>query len=343
MTSVVVVRDKSTKPFFYAIDHYVSYWRSVGYEVIDHIGPHDVPDADVLVFHVDYTILPLEYRLLCKRFSVVINGDLLDISRRQFSQLLLSQTDAYTGPVIVKTNTNYGGWPEHVLNKRDGWKQRLAQWSVVEPLPPCLRFDDQANLSWRSKMSLKNLMVRAATGMLKAVSTIVSPSEAKHWQTLQSLNPLRYPIFENIQSVPPDVWENENLVVERFLADYQDGLFYINYFVFFGEKEISGRMGAADPIVKFSNCLVDQTVPVPEIIRHCRAQMDADFGRIDYVRDGDNYFVIDVNKTEGGGVSNHEVQEELHFLASGLETFLKPDNTSRHESFSTEVWSGRSK
>ena len=102
-------------------------------------------------------------------------------------------------------------------------------------------------------------------------------------------------------------------------------------------------MGAADPIVKFSNCVVDQTVPVPEIIRHCRAQMDADFGRIDYLRDGDNYFVIDVNKTEGGGVSNHEEQEELHFLASGLETFLKPDNTSRHESFSTEVWSGRSK
>lgn len=325
MTSVVVLRDRPTKPFFYAIDHYISYWRSIGYEVIDHVGPHAVPAADVLVFHVDYTVLPLEYRLLRDRFSVVINGDLLDISRRQFSQLLLSQSDAYTGPVIVKTNTNYGGWPEHVLNKKDGWKQRLAQWSHVEPLPPALRYGDQASLSSRSKLSPKNLMVRAATGMLKAVSTIVSPSEARHWQTLQSLNPLRYPIFENIQSVPPDVWENEHLVVERFLADYQDGLFYINYFVFFGEKEISGRMGGVDPIVKFSNSVTDQTVPVPDVIRQCRTKMKVDFGRIDYIRDGDDYFVIDVNKTEGGGMRNHEVREELEFLASGLETFFVPN------------------
>ena len=331
MTSVVVVRDRPTKPFFYAIDHYVSYWRSIGYEVIDHVGPHHVPDADVLVFHVDYTILPLEYRSLCERFPVVINGDLLDISRRQYSQLILTRTDVYAGPVIVKTNTNYGGWPEHVLDKTGSWKQRLAQWWTVEPLPPCLRFDDESNLSWRRKMRLKNLVKRTTIAVLQSVTAMISTKKARHWRTLRSLHPLRYPIFENMESVPPDVWDNDHLVVERFLPDYEDGLFYINYFVFFGGKEFSGRMGAVEPIVKFSNSVTDQTVPVPDVIRECRTKMKADFGRIDYVHDGNDYFVIDVNKTEGGGMSNHEVREELNFLASGLETFLNPDNSSSNE------------
>ena len=77
--------------------------------------------------------------------------------------------------------------------------------------------------------------------------------------------------------------------------------------------------------------MTDQTVPVPDVIRECRTKMKADFGRIDYVHDGNDYFVIDVNKTEGGGMSNHEVREELDILASGLETFLNPDNSSSNE------------
>ena len=49
--------------------------------------------------------------------------------------------------------------------------------------------------------------------------------------------------------------------------------------------------------------------------------MKIDFGRLDYVDAGGKYFLIDVNKTEGGGDKNYEYSEEMDFLASGLEFY----------------------
>jgi predicted P-loop ATPase/GTPase len=50
-----------------------------------------------------------------KIFSRDDIGKILNISKRLFSHLLLSKTDTYTGPVIVKTNANYGAPRVHLL------------------------------------------------------------------------------------------------------------------------------------------------------------------------------------------------------------------------------------
>jgi len=90
----------------YVIDHYALRWQDAGHRVIYHIGPENIPDADVVIVDIDLSVVPKEYVDLINKLPVVINGEILDISRRRFSQLALSRIDNYTGPVIVKTNAN---------------------------------------------------------------------------------------------------------------------------------------------------------------------------------------------------------------------------------------------
>ena len=119
MKSILILRDRPSAPMLYAIDHYALRWKDAGYRVIDHIGLSNIPLADVVIVHMDLTVIPKEYVDLINEFPKVINGEILDISRRRFSQLLLSKTDSYKGPVIVKTNANYGGLPEAILKRGD--------------------------------------------------------------------------------------------------------------------------------------------------------------------------------------------------------------------------------
>ena len=146
--------------------------------------------------------------------------------------------------------------------------------------------------------------------------------KARKWGTIKSLNPLDYPIFKDIESVPRDIWRNDHLIVEPFIRNWEDGLFYVCYYVFFGDREFSGRIGSPNPVVKFGNYVSDEEVPVPDDVRQWREDFRIDFGRFDYLEAGGEYFLIDVNKTEGGGTENYKYKEEMEFLASGLDFYL---------------------
>lgn len=283
--TIVILRDREPDPYHFTIDHYALRWKAAGHRVLDHIGLSEVPPADLVIVNIDLTVIPEAYRDLIARIpSRVLNGRISDISRRCFSQLLVSRTDAYPGPVIVKTNTNFGGRPE--MGKPGGNK------SPVQKL-------------------LKRLRRPRRTS-----ATPVS------WGDLATLNPLKYPLFESISTVPADVWDNENLIVERYIRKPGEALNHVCYHIFFGDKEITGRLGSPDPIVKFGNAVSDELIPVPEIVRNWRRELDMDFGRLDFVESEGTHYLIDVNKTEGGGKGNFKYPNEMDYLASGLDFFL---------------------
>ena len=308
---------------YYAIDLYARYWRSNGYKVIDHVGPNSLPAADAIILHVDKTDVPSEYRSLQKGYPKVVNGRALDISRRSFSQLLLSPTDNYKGPVIIKTNANYGGWPEHVLHRKFSWKTKIHQCSNMRAIPNSVMPNKMtAKYDWKTFSSHK-FISSAIHRFMSVFNKLLPNNESNRWKKTFSLNPLRYPIFESIANVPRGVWQNDQLIVERFLPDYEEGLFHTNYYCFFGDKELCGRIGAPDPIVKFGNCETeDLSTTVPDVVRQWRKSLNIDFGRFDYVQHAGEYYLIDVNKTEGGGHGNQQYVDEMHFLASGLDSFL---------------------
>ena len=115
-------------------------WEQGGHRVV--WGPGYEKGAELCILHIDKTRIegsdlpqaPPEVR--------VINGRVLDISKRLFSQLEVHPESDWDGEVIVKTNMNHFGLPERELDPDregvlDGWRSRLAEksWRLAHRLP----------------------------------------------------------------------------------------------------------------------------------------------------------------------------------------------------------------
>lgn len=81
-------------------------------------GPvEDPPPADLAILHVDATITPQEYVDFARRFPRCLNIAATDISKRRISGAVLAPGEAWDGPVIVKSDANFGGRAEARLNR----------------------------------------------------------------------------------------------------------------------------------------------------------------------------------------------------------------------------------
>ena len=143
----------------------------------------------------------------------------------------------------------------------------------------------------------------------------------QRWSTRMFLD--EYPIFDHLDKVPKGVWKNKNLIVEPYIFNKQEKVFSVNYYMFFGDKEISGRLTCHDrKLLKFDNCSNDELIPLPEEVKEWRKDLNIDFGRFDYLEKDGEYFLIDINKTEGGGAMNLNYPNEMDEFALGLEYYL---------------------
>ena len=256
MKTILILKEIVKPNWLYLIDAIALRWKKLGYEVLTHYGTKNVPDADIVILHVDSTIVPHKFVECLAKYPVVLNRSVLDISKTMISRNILRQGDDYSGPVIVKTNANFGGVPEATFNrisfKKKWWSERL--------------------------FTLK-----------------------RNWAKIDVLNPDKYPIFKNKESRPVGVWKNKNLIVEKFLPERMNGLFFLRYWIFFGEQGWTGRFGETNPIVKFGAMATkDESVAVPDELRILRKRLGFDYGRFDYVVNDGETVVFDVNKTLGG-------------------------------------------
>jgi len=92
-------------------------WRDAGHEVTFLFGVRAFAPADVLVMHVDLSVVPDDYLEFARRYRIVINGGITDVRKSAFSRQLVRRGDGYDGPVIVKSNLNYAGIPERLLSR----------------------------------------------------------------------------------------------------------------------------------------------------------------------------------------------------------------------------------
>jgi len=111
----------------------VEAWRNVGIGIrvlrgIEHFEP-----ADGLILHPNLTIVPDDYLAFCKQYPLIINGGVRDISKRMISSSLVGQKDSYVGPVIVKTNFNFGGKSERKMARRSPLYRALSSLTGCLP------------------------------------------------------------------------------------------------------------------------------------------------------------------------------------------------------------------
>ena len=102
-------------------------WREPGHEVVAVRGLDAIPDADVLLPHLDLTVVPDAYARVLAAHPRALNRGVRDVSKSAISTRLVRPGDGYDGPVIVKTDRNHGGNPDRRLLGPGGWRQRAAR------------------------------------------------------------------------------------------------------------------------------------------------------------------------------------------------------------------------
>ncbi len=226
----------------YMMHAFAEHWRRRRHRVHIHHGLENAPEGDLAVMHVDLTVVPEAYRALASRYGRVLNARVPDVSKSRFSQDLLDRYADWIGPVIVKTEANYGGKPEQLFGliaEQAGVRADFASGPVAES----------------------------------------------------------YPMYAALRDVPEEVWRTPGLVVERFLPEREGRDYCLRVWTFLGDRERSVRWRAAEPIVKAHNMTGRDTVEVPDEIRAWRERLGFDFGKFDYVRYGERWVLLDVNRT----------------------------------------------
>ncbi|MCP4837060.1 MAG: hypothetical protein GY895_20110 [Phycisphaera sp.] len=101
-------------------------WKDRGARVIDIIGAGTPVPVDVLLCHVDLSVVPEEYRRFAQDHPRVINLSANDIRKSSYLDDLVGVDDPPSGPVIVKSDLNHGGLPERLLGSKRTGPGRIA-------------------------------------------------------------------------------------------------------------------------------------------------------------------------------------------------------------------------
>lgn len=118
-------RDKRADMSGYIVDHLAQFWREDGHDVRYLFGTAEHVDADLLFMHVNLSVVPDEFFAFAQCYPIVINGRLRDIRKSVISSNIVKPGTGATGPVVVKSDLNFGGAPERVMTS--GWLERNSR------------------------------------------------------------------------------------------------------------------------------------------------------------------------------------------------------------------------
>ena len=265
-------------------------WRKDGLEVVFLFGVKEFVPSDLVIVHVDLTVVPQEYLEFARQYPVALNGEVRDIRKSTFSHNLVAPEDSYTGQVIVKSDLNHAGRPELSL------KQSFLFWRKV-------------NLYIFRKLHI------FSSGIIPGLPPRID-------------SPLDYRIYDNLKSVPAACFRSPKMVVEKFLPEKEDGLYFVRNCSFLGDRMTCLRLASKYPIVNFNTRLSMEFIePHPQIME-IRKQLKFDYGKFDYVVHDGEVVLLDANKTTGAsrkgrGAVMPQLEELRRYRAAGIHTYLR--------------------
>jgi hypothetical protein len=136
----------------------------------------------------------------------------------------------------------------------------------------------------------------------------------------------RYVVFDQVDQVPPWVWQNPSLVVQRLYVERRGPYFALNQWYFLGDRDCVSTMLSRDPLVKLATAV--ERLPlhheVPVALRRQREALKFDYGKFDFIEHQDGPVLIDANRTpnEGQNPLIERVDAICAALAGGLASFL---------------------
>jgi hypothetical protein len=268
----------------YAITAMADAWRRAGHTVTHLFGIRTFTPADLIVVHVDLSVVPDDYIAFAAQYPIAVNGGVRDIRKSTFARNLLRPGDAYAGPVFVKSNLNYAGIPE----SNRFWRYPLLQSAVRQYVVPGLR-------------ALQRTFCRGA---------FAAPSD--------------YLVLDNLQQVPEKWFKRDDLVVQTFCPEFENGLYHVRFYQFMGDRHTCVRFGSPLPVVNVHSAVSFDRVEVHPDIETRRRELKFDYGKFDYVIHQGVPVLLDVNKTTGTSRNvRPEVRAMNQYRAEGLYSFFR--------------------
>jgi len=133
-----------------------------------------------------------------------------------------------------------------------------------------------------------------------------------------------YQIYPHLRAVPMAWFNDEEVVVEKFLPEFKDGLYHVWNLSFLGDRMSCVRFASQNPIVNVSTPRdTEKSKPHPEIVK-LLGEMKIDYGELDYVVRDDGVFLLDLNKTMGVGSMQvtPQLQDTWEYRAKGLYSYF---------------------
>jgi hypothetical protein len=146
--------------------------------------------------------------------------------------------------------------------------------------------------------------------------------------SLDERGTFNYQVFSSAGEVPPAVWNDPLLVVEKYLPERERDHYCIRHWVFFGLEEFTVRVHSLDPILKAKNVVHrEYDVPVPDDLREMRRALGFNYGKFDFtIVDGETV-LFDANNTPTTHITDSpspQLISAIDNLAKGIYTFA-PD------------------
>ena len=285
---ILIHRDDAAFVYFkYLIKLIMKEWRAAGFAVEVIRGVDRFVPADMIISHVDLTVVPDEYREFLSQYPLVINRSVRDISKSAISSHLVGRDDPYAGPVIVKTDRNSGGFPE---------ARMVGQRHLLRAVAARLTRSGRSG-------------ARFQPGAIP-------------WAEVRHLKSGQYPVFPSLQEVPVDIFDNKHLVIEKFLPEIIDDSYHVRYYHFLGDREIAERYQSRNKVVKASSSIQYEIVTTPPELDQLRKELGLEYGKIDYVIHAGNLVVLDVNPTPGLPSNAPLARRIARHLADGITSQL---------------------
>lgn len=133
-----------------------------------------------------------------------------------------------------------------------------------------------------------------------------------------------YRVYDSIAAVPPEIWRNRDVVVEKFLCERQGDFWCLRTWVFLGDRETNSISFAEEAIVKQRGVVRRESVEeVPDDLRRKREELGFDFGKFDYgIVDGE-VILYDANRTPGlGTFPKEQYMPRIRIYAEGIWSYL---------------------
>lgn len=106
-----------------------------------------------------------------------------------------------------------------------------------------------------------------------------------------------YVLFDCARHVPREVWQDPQLVVERFVPERDPRGFALRTWVFMGDRETCSRCVSPEPIVKGASVIARELAPVPDELRRIRKRLGFDYGKFDFCIHDGTPILFDANFT----------------------------------------------